>query len=307
MRNVGVLGNGVTAKAVKEYIARSKFHQEVHINHADLIITSPGIPPLGWPKTSVEIISDIEFVFRIFKEKNIKPTIIGITGTNGKTTVVSALAHVFNTSAYGNIGVPLIKDVDKFNNESILIIELSSFQLKSSPLLICDIAVITNISKDHIDWHQSFEHYEQAKLSIIKSQNQVVIIPKRYKQKLSVIPNQCYLIESLSGNKQWFNEKHNQKNMEVVEKVALQLGLTIEKINEKLKSFELPPFRCQRIYKDKNVTIINDSKSTNMHSTLAAINSYQTIDVLILSGQAKGPLSEDWALEVKSKCQRVLL
>tara|TARA_Y200000002_G_C22658517_1_gene654612 strand:- start:260 stop:1402 length:1143 start_codon:yes stop_codon:yes gene_type:complete len=307
MKKIAVLGNGVTAKAVKAYILRSKFFEEVNVKDADCIVTSPGIPPLGWPKASVEIISDIEFVFRIFKRKNISPKLIGITGTNGKTTVASALAHVLGIPAYGNIGVPLINDIDSFNNRSIIILELSSFQLKSSPTLICDIAVITNITEDHIDWHQSFEQYEQTKLSILKRQDQTVIIPKKYQLELKTVFQKNYNIEDLVGTHQWFSEKHNQKNMEIVEKVGQELGISKEKISQKISTFELPPFRCQVIQKGKEITIINDSKSTNMGSTLAAVNSYENVEMLILAGQPKSIFSDEWSAQIDKKCKTILL
>lgn len=305
MKQVGVLGNGVTAKAVKAFLLRSKDYEESNIDTAELIITSPGIPPKGWPNASAEIISDIEFAFRILKERRITPKVVGITGTNGKTTVAAGLAHVLGVEAYGNIGVPLIDHIEEISNQSTLVLELSSFQLKSSPLLMCDIAIITNITEDHLEWHQSFENYESAKLSIIKSSNQIVILPEAYRSKLSVAVKETFFVESLKAKKVWFSEFHNQQNFAIIEIVASKLGVHLESIHLKLDQFELPPFRCQKIQNKLGIEIINDSKSTNMGATLAAVKCYQNINALILSGQPKSNFSDEWAEVVLRNCQNI--
>ena len=304
MRKVAVLGNGVTAKSVKSYLSKSKQFAEDSIENAELVVTSPGIPPYSWPKSSLEIISDIEFAFRIIKERGISPTIIGITGTNGKTTVASGLAHLLGVSAYGNIGEPLINHVDELSSESLIVLELSSFQLVSSPLLTCDIAIITNISEDHLEWHQSFEKYEKAKLSIVKSSEQVVILPDEYMECISM-GGRKIAISSIKSTKAWFDEAHNQSNFAIIEMVANQLGISKTIINERLSSFQMPPFRFEKVPNQLGITIINDSKATNMGATLAAVNSCNKVDVLILSGQAKGAFSDSWADEILKKCKKI--
>ena len=113
MTSIAVLGDGITAKAVHSHIEKyPETYVVVAPEDADIIVTSPGIPPHKWPEVTCEIISDIEFAYRILKERDILPTIIGITGTNGKTTVTAGIAHCLNVTPYGNIGHPLILDVD---------------------------------------------------------------------------------------------------------------------------------------------------------------------------------------------------
>ena len=304
MRQIAVLGNGVTAKAVKAFLASHSGFEEVAAETAELIVTSPGIPPYGWPKTSVEIISDIEFAYRILKEKGINPTIIGVTGTNGKTTVASGIAHLLDVTAYGNIGRPLIEDIGLITSHSIIVLELSSYQLYSSSLLTCNIAIITNVSEDHLEWHQSFEHYEKAKLSILKSAEQVAMVPKSIADKVRIAHKKCIYIDDLKPMKAWFLEPYNCKNMAVIEQAGHLLGVSEQKISEKLSTFKLPPFRCQPLATPL-ATVVNDSKSTNMGSTLAAVNSYKPIDALILAGQAKGKFSLDWATEIIAYCKTV--
>ena len=113
MINIAVLGDGITAKAVHNFIEKHQVdYNVVAPEDADLIVTSPGIPPHKWPDASCEIISDIEFAYRVLIKRNLSPTIIGITGTNGKTTITAGIAHCLHVTAYGNIGHPLILDVD---------------------------------------------------------------------------------------------------------------------------------------------------------------------------------------------------
>ena len=307
MTSIAVLGDGITAKAVHSHIEKyPETYVVVAPEDADIIVTSPGIPPHKWPEVTCEIISDIEFAYRILKERDILPTIIGITGTNGKTTVTAGIAHCLNVTPYGNIGHPLILDVDTITNESTIVIELSSYQLTSSPTLFCNIAVITNIENDHQDWHQTFDHYKQAKLSLLKS-DQVCFVPDSIIQSDS-LPAGCNVcsIESLSIPK--FNQfygQHNQVNAATIQAVLLHCGLDELAIKDQIETFKLPPFRCEPIYSQNNRTIINDSKATNMAATLAAVNSFDGAILLILSGQPKEPYTDSFMSVILSKCHQV--
>ena len=170
--------------AVKEYLANHNDYKIVPATDAAIVVVSPGIPPSQYPKTNGEIISEIEFSFRILQNKNVHPKIVGVTGTNGKTSVVSGIAHVCNAIACGNIGVPLISKVDSITNDNILVLELSSYQLYTTVTLACDIAIILNISNDHLDWHQSFDAYQQSKLNIINGRmQQHICCPKEMVKK----------------------------------------------------------------------------------------------------------------------------
>ena len=307
MIKVAVLGQGVTANAVLSFLkSQGDAYNIVAPNNADIIVTSPGIPPQEWPEASCEIISDIEFAYRILKERHLSPTIIGITGTNGKTTVTAGIAHCLNVTPYGNIGRPLILDVDAITSESTIVIELSSYQLTSSPTLCCNIAVITNIENDHQDWHQTFEHYKQAKLNIIKD-DQICFIPESLITTES-LPNGCkvHSIESLPtpGFDQFYGQ-HNQLNAAMIQAVLLHCGLGKLDIGNQITTFTLPPFRCELIYSHHDLTIINDSKATNMAATLAAVNSFDGAMLLILSGQPKEPYTESFMSAISEKCEQV--
>ena len=98
MTAIAVLGNGITAAAVRDFLSRSTTHYEVALADAEMVITSPGIPQRDWPKLNVPLISDIEFAVTELRQRGYQGKVIGITGTNGKTTVTSAIAHALNVT-----------------------------------------------------------------------------------------------------------------------------------------------------------------------------------------------------------------
>jgi UDP-N-acetylmuramoylalanine--D-glutamate ligase len=301
---IGVLGNGITATAVRDFLSLPNDMVEVPIEDAEIIVTSPGIPPRNWPKTTSEIISDIEFAYRILKQRKKQPFIIGVTGTNGKTTVTAGIAHALNQTPYGNIGMPLIANLDHAQNEAYIILELSSFQLFSSPSLYCDVAIIMNIESDHLDWHESMDRYVKAKKNIIQSSNQTVYLPQRLADQFQI--TSARVIEALPVPG-WprFLGQHNKTNAAIIYDVLAHLGIMQASIHQAMSSFELPPFRCEPIYSDHGVTIINDSKATNMAATMAAVNSFSGDKLLILCGEPKEPYPEDWINGIFNKCHTV--
>ncbi|MGA0241888.1 MAG: Mur ligase family protein [Candidatus Marinamargulisbacteria bacterium] len=306
MRAVGVLGDGVTATAVRSFLLASTDYFESSVAQADIIVTSPGIPPRQWPETSTEVISDIEFASRVLMNQNKSPQLIGITGTNGKTTVAMGLAHVMNTIAYGNVGRPLISDVDHIRTGQPVILELSSYQLATSPTLACSIAVIMNIESDHIAWHGTADAYKQAKLSIITSA-ETVYIPRIL---MSDIPldtgGNIQIIEDLpSVQLPNFLADHNALNAAVIIDVAEQLGQDRSNAMALLRQFKRPPFRCQCIEEAHGRTIINDSKATNMAATIAAVSSIGGPKLLILAGEPKSDYSEAFLIKIMAQCHTV--
>ncbi len=306
MKPIAILGDGITAKAVREFIEKNNEFVESKIENAELIITSPGIPPSQWPTTDIEIISDIEFAFRVLKSKDVHPKIIGVTGTNGKTTVTAGLAYVLQTTPYGNIGRPLLLDIESVSSSSTLVIELSSFQLAASKSLTCDMAVILNIEPDHLAWHQTFEAYKQAKLSIVKPNQQLYIKEELIKSITIPSTTTIHSIESLERQQfSQFSGEHNQLNASIIVDIALNCGMQPDDIIKKLTSFKLPPFRCQQVFSNQSLKIINDSKATNMSATKAAVLSFPGKKCLILSGQAKEPFNHQFMASISQACSTI--
>tara|TARA_A100001015_G_scaffold309121_1_gene407989 strand:+ start:3828 stop:4967 length:1140 start_codon:yes stop_codon:yes gene_type:complete len=306
MKKIGVIGSGITATAVKEFLKNSDQFEEVSIEKADLVITSPGIPPRKWPSVNVEIISDIEFAYRILKRAKKSPKIIGITGTNGKTTIAAGLAHVLGTTAYGNIGRPLISDINALIQDDVVVIELSSFQLYASPTLHCEISVIINIEPDHLDWHESFEAYKNAKFNLVKPINQLCYISESLKEDLQDKNRNMTIIETLEPVK-WpqFLGVHNQQNAAIINSIALNLGKTKQDIDQSMAAFKMPRFRCEEIYATNELRIINDSKATNMAATLAAVQSFSGKKLLILAGQPKEAYTNMWLNQMIDHCHPI--
>lgn len=181
------------------------------LSKADLIIISPGISPQSEvikkiTSLKIPVISDIELA----KSFTSKP-IIAVTGTNGKTTTVSLIAHLINNAgmkaiACGNIGKPFIEVVSKaIENINYFVLEISSYQIHYSPTLTCDIAVCLNITPDHLDWHGNFEHYIESKRKLFLQQTTNSWAVLNYDDKLvnDFKPN---------NNKFYFSYSINSKN-----------------------------------------------------------------------------------------------
>lgn len=160
-------------------------HSFERILESDLIVSSPGIPPsaeviIKAEEAGIEIISEVEFAYR---HLNGNP-IIGVTGTNGKTTVVNLIHYIFQfcgkeSHLAGNVGTPLSTLVDNIKNDDIIVLELSSYQLDRCSTLKCDTAIILNITEDHLPYHGGFQQYINAKWKIttnMHSDNLLVLV-----------------------------------------------------------------------------------------------------------------------------------
>lgn len=307
MTRVGVLGDGITAKAVHAFLRHAEHYEASSINDADIIVTSPGIPPHQWPSSLVDIVSDIEFGYRIMQSRGVHPTIIGVTGTNGKTTVATGLGHVLGCPVYGNIGVPFIQGIDQMCHQAPVVIELSSFQLATSPTLACDIAIITNIESDHLDWHGSMAHYQQSKWGIARH-CKVLYAPKRVIQAKTEWPEgrTVVAIDALSHDvPAEFSSRHNRDNARIILDVAHRMGVPVDWGRHKLADCPLPPYRCQTRVLVGGRVIINDSKATNMAATLAAVDSLDGPTCLILAGIPKESYTDAFFQAITTVCHRV--
>mgnify|MGYP006414813917 FL=1 len=172
MNRIAVLGEGVTGKAVRETLARVDGYELVALDQADLAVASPGIPPKDYPETTIPIISEIEFAYRLMHrpDSSYRPKLVGITGTNGKSTVTALLAHMMDIPALGNFGTPLVTLVDSPTAPEWLVVELSSYQLERCFDFRPDIAVILNLAPDHFSRHDSMLGYATEKAKIFQSQ-----------------------------------------------------------------------------------------------------------------------------------------
>lgn len=293
----------------------------------NLIVVSPGVawkmPLLSEARRNgIPVWSELEMGYRLTNFK----TIIGVTGTNGKTTTVSLIGDMcrrggLKTLVAGNIGKPLCDYVNRSNSFDCAVLEVSSYQLEGIESFHSRVSIILNITSDHIHRHLSMSGYAKAKERIFLNQT---------KNDLTVLnaddPRCVSMSKRCIAGKGWFSSTHKLKQGVFFEKenneicvrldiadnpmrftpparlygihnvenscaaisAALWMGVSTPAIRDSLKKFKGVVHRCEIARSFKGVTYINDSKSTNVDSTLKAIQSFSKPIWLILGGQDKG-------------------
>ena len=290
-------------------------HELINPHNAIVIAKSLKIP----------IISDIELIHLL----GLKNYLIGITGTNGKSSttefITNSLRHkkFLDSQACGNIGIPFTEL--EINDDSVLVIECSSFQLSKIINLRFGISILLNISSDHIDWHKTFKNYISSKEKIFKNQTSsdhaIICIDdkicnnvarqfkKKYKSNLIKISikkeitdgiflkesKDCItIINSISSDNIKINKKSinlpftkaNLQNLLTTYTVSFILKQNTDIFIASLKNIKALEHRMEYIGKYKNISFFNDSKSTNVNSSISAIESYKNI-FWILGGRKK--------------------
>ena len=317
-------------------------HTEELILNADEVIKSPGIPNdapiiLKLKNQGTPIISEIEFAGRYTNAK-----MICITGSNGKTTTTSLIYHIFkkaglNVGLAGNIGQSLAYQVAECNYD-YYVIELSSFQLNNMYKFHANIAVLMNITPDHLDRYGfEMQNYVDAKFRIIQNQtdddafifwNDDPIIQKelhKYGIHGQYFPfaekneegvaafteeNKVYFTRPIAFNMEQeelaLTGTHNLFNSMAAGISANIAGIRKECIREALNDFKGVEHRLEKVARVKGVDYINDSKATNVNSCWYALQSMKTKTVLILGGKDKGNDYNEIADLVKEKCSGLI-
>ena len=272
----------------------------------DFIVLSPGIDIKKCKissylrKNRSKIITELD-IFAI-SYPNINK--ITITGTNGKSTTSKLLYEVLKNSKKdvrltGNIGYPILME-KKIKNNTIFVIEASSYQLDYSKYFRSKYSIILNLNPDHLERHGSFKNYAEAKFKIVKSQNQndysFIDSENNFLNKLlknNQIKSKLIKIDYLKNKKYfrqidniYFNNSSNKKNLSFVFSIAKVLKLNLKTVINTANKFKGLDYRQQIIYKSKKLLIINDSKSTSFSSTVPLLESYKNI-YWILGGLAK--------------------
>ena len=299
-------------------------HEALKILKADLVVKSPGIsdsaPIVKQLRINgVPVVSEIEFAAQFTSA-----TIIGVTGSNGKTTTTMMVHHILKQAKLeavmaGNIGESFAKEIKR--TPDYFVLELSSFQLDGIEKFQPHIAVITNITADHLDrYDYKFENYISAKFRIIMNQTksdyliydaddpvidtylkthpiQSILMPfsleksleqgAHYKDKIITITNQKNTIQMPTSNLA-LEGKHNIKNAMAAATVGHLLKIRKETIRESLECFQGAEHRLEPVLKINNVHYINDSKATNVNATYFALESMNSPTVWIVGGVDKG-------------------
>ena len=275
-----------------------------------IIYKAPGIPTnklnLANPKTKISSLTNL------FLEKT-KGTVIGITGTKGKGTVTTLIAHVlkengFKTVVVGNIGKPAIQYLKNDDLKTFYIYEMSSFQcehLKQSP----HIAILNNIFPDHLNHHKNFKEYEKAKLNITKFQTPEDYFINASKFKIKTKAKQINLAENPTPKfKTKLLGEYNQKNCQVAYEVAKILGIKDKKIKKAIETYTALPMRLEKVAKNNGIIFYDDSLATIPEATLASIQALKEVNTIILGGSDKGSDYENFAKEIsKTNIQNFII
>jgi UDP-N-acetylmuramoylalanine--D-glutamate ligase len=289
----------------------------------DLIVPSPGVPAnhpgLAVARSAhVPIWSEIELAWRFLRGR-----LIGVTGSNGKTTTTSLIGHILAVSGKpvcvaGNIGTPLILHVDESNDETVTVAEVSSFQLELIHSFRPEIAVLLNLTPDHLDRHPSFEDYVRAKTRIFENQTErdAAVInaddPTAAQQGHSQarifwfsrekrVASGAYLRNGqitfrrdgedtalLDRGDIGLRGEHNLENVLAAASAAFLAGATPEQIAAGVRSFPGVEHRLEFIAEISGVSFYNDSKATNVDATLKALQAFSGGLFVILGGKDKG-------------------
>ena len=272
---------------------------EIDLTGFDGVVVSPGVPLNTHPiaahaaKFGVPVIGDIE-LFALARPHLPPHKVVGITGTNGKSTTTALVAHILETAGMptlmgGNIGLPIMGQDPLTPNDKdvgVYVLELSSYQIDLTYSLDCDVAVLLNITPDHLDRYDGFEAYaaSKARLFAMQSAGRPVVVDRMAQTDLHVLdgapqgqpvqfiddvacPSRQPLWPSLQG-------PHNLQNAKAATAICRSLGLDDAQIGAGLESFVGLQHRMEFVAQHNGVTFINDSKATNTDSTAPALAAY---------------------------------
>lgn len=340
-KNIAILGYGSegesTYRFIRKYLdipltiidiqdIRGKIHDDKvtiifgdnyldNLDRYDLVIKTPGISLIDIDTSNINITSNLELVLKYFKGLS-----IGITGTKGKSTTTSLIYNIIkkqdkNTYLVGNIGIPILDNIEKYTNDTKLVIEMSSHMLeymKISP----NIALILNLYQDHLDHDGTVEHYHNNKLNIFKYQHDSDIaiynLDNEYLKKYmsnNSYKGLAYSISSkdisdiyLSQDKYYYKDiliydirdkrcllgDYNVINIVFALTATYLAGFDLEKARSVVREFKPIDYRLMKVGTFKDVTYYSDTLSTIPMGTISGINALENVSTLIFGGMDRG-------------------
>ena len=275
---------------------------------ADLLVKSPGVPeesPIVAAARSagIPVWAEVELAYRLLEERN---PIVGITGTNGKTTTTLLTAAMLERggvpcASAGNVGTALSTFAGVIEPGRPIVCELSSFQLEGVEAFRADVAVLLNVTPDHLDRHDSMEAYAAAKLRVFERQRAsdtaILCIDDAYVAALAAVPGEGRRVRVSGADLGAFEEAfaasrlrgpHNRANTACALAAARALGASEDGMADALRSFAAPANRLEDVRELRGVRYVNDSKATNVEATLQALASFEAPLHVILGGSLKG-------------------
>jgi UDP-N-acetylmuramoylalanine--D-glutamate ligase len=314
-------------------------HDLRRISESAAVVVAPGVPPDVPPlaaarEAGLEIYAEVDIGFIALKGTHC----IGITGTNGKTTTTSLIAHVLSTAGLraetaGNIGRPLCDVALSERPPDWLALELSSFQLHDAPHLKPAIGVLTNLAPNHLDRYATLEEYYADKAQLFRNADSSSVWVTNaddpaVQDMVRSIPGRQVRFSTERRAEAWYDQEggrlmlgrtallprsalpllgdHNVANALTAALVASQVGAPIEQIAEGLRSFRAIRHRVEPIREVDGVLWINDSKSTNITSTEVAVAAQDRPFVLLLGGRHKGEPYTRLAEPLRDRCRAVV-
>jgi len=313
------------------------------LNDCDLIVISPGVPSDikildEARKRDIPIISELELGFWFAKAP-----IIAVTGTNGKTTTTTLIGEILknegkNITLAGNIGIPLIREVEKAEGKDYLVVEVSSFQLENIMHFRPKISVLLNITEDHLNRHKTFENYIEAKARIFENQTEedyavlnfddpiaksfvkrikakVIFFSKKdelprgiyVKNGVIVIRENGKIYPLLKAEELGIRGDHNLENALAATCVAWICRINLNNLAETLKDFHGVEHRLEFVAEIGKVKFINDSKATNPDSAQKAIEAIKEPIVLIAGGYDKKSDYTNFVKSFNGKVKKLIL
>jgi UDP-N-acetylmuramoylalanine--D-glutamate ligase len=269
------------------------------LDGVELMVKSPGVPreaPLvaEAERRGLEIWSEVELGYRL-----VRPRLVGVTGTNGKTTTTELLGAMLDAPTAGNVGRALTALDGEVEPGTLVVCELSSFQLEDVHELACEVAVLLNVEPDHLDRYAGFDEYRAAKLRIFERARAKVVPRGSGLDGIEFSADDDLPAEPL------IRGAHNRENAAAATAAAHALGIPDVRIAQALRTFPGVPHRLEPVGQVNGVRYVNDSKATNVAAALRALAAYEDEPVhLILGGSRKGedftPLAQALGANVKS-------
>ncbi|MCW3012171.1 MAG: UDP-N-acetylmuramoyl-L-alanine--D-glutamate ligase [Solirubrobacterales bacterium] len=248
------------------------------------VVKSPGVPPrapvvAAARERGIPVLGELELGWRL-----VDVPFVAVTGTNGKTTVTEWLAHTLrlaglDVAAAGNVGTPLTSLVPA--PPELVVCECSSYQLADTLEFAPEVGILLNLGSDHLDWHGSLEHYAASKLRLFAHQEpeHVAIAPARV-----AVPGRARRMDLVPDWRASLPGGHNAVNAGAVAEACRALGVAEEVVQEGLRTFAGVEHRLELLREVGGVRWINDSKATNVASTLTALDATPPPVHLILGG-----------------------
>lgn len=318
-------------------------HPQELFEKADLIVVSPGVPLALEPfrrarVAGVQIISEIELASRFLRGK-----LIGITGSNGKTTTTTLIGELLKnaglpTEVGGNIGTPLISLVETSSDDGFTVVELSSFQLEAVEQLHVNVALLLNITPDHLDRYDSMEDYAAAKANIFRNQtsDDVAVLNADndwsarmsaktearavYFSRLRELDEGIFLrgyeiIERSTGGQRVLLNRadihlpgdHNVENVMAALAAGIACGASVDSMRETVRNFKGVEHRLEFVAEINGVKFYNDSKATNVDAAIKCLEAFTRGVIVILGGKDKGGDYLPLAPLVRERCEHVIL